>query len=103
MKLKRFDQINEEISPIRMDDDERIEYEKGRQNNTDFQTLRSDTLDKLDVLMEQYDKLSKKVAPKYWRITGSNFAELREIKKNIGEFTEITEKDKNNKWVRDQL
>jgi hypothetical protein len=33
MKLKRFDEINEEIGPIHMDDEERLEYERGRNEN----------------------------------------------------------------------
>lgn len=50
-----------------------------------------------------YEDFSKTVAPKYWRLTGHHFTELKKMKEDIDKFQEITKEDKENDWVRDQI
>jgi len=86
MKLKRFEELNE-----------------AKGDKIKFEAQKAKVLDKIDELMEEYDKFTKMVAPKHWRVTGTDFTELRKMKDNVKGLTKITEKDKENKWVRDQL
>jgi hypothetical protein len=53
--------------------------------------------------MEEYEKFTKTVSPKNWRTTGHHFTELRKMKDDIVNFSELTEKEKENEWVRKQI
>lgn len=49
------------------------------------------------------NNLRKKVTPKYWRITGHHCHNLKEIRKEIQAFTEISKKDLENEWIKEQI
>jgi hypothetical protein len=87
MKIKKFDQLlTEEL------------YEQKI-----FDGQKADVLDKLDEFMSEYDEFIRKVSPKHWRSTGTHFTQLRQMKEGIESFTELTEKEKEIDWVKDEL
>ena len=88
MKLKRFEEINEA---------------KGDKDNIKFEAKKAKVLDKIDELMEEYDEFTTMISPKHWRVSGSDFTELRKMKDDVMEFTEATEKDKENKHFKEML
>jgi hypothetical protein len=88
MKLKRFEEINEAAGDI---------------SKIKFVAQKAKVLDKIDELMEVYDKFTTMVSPKHWRTTGTHFTELRGMKENVKEFTEATEKDKENPHFKKML
>lgn len=86
MKLKRFDEINESINI-----------------DNDFEGQKAEILEKLDEFMHDYEVFSLRVAPKHYRITGNHFAQLRQLQREISEFTEIITKDRQNPWIKKDL
>jgi peptidoglycan hydrolase CwlO-like protein len=48
----------------------------------------------IDSLLEDYEEFTKKVSPKNWRSTGSHFTNLREMKKDVDNYSAITEEEK---------
>ena len=57
----------------------------------------------INSFMDEYENFTKSVAPKNWRFTGHHFSELRRMKEEIHFFSEITKKDKENEWVKEQV
>lgn len=75
-----------------------------RQNNSlEFSNRMNAVIDKIDSLIEEYEKFTKTVSPKNWRTTGHHYTELRKMKEDIGYFLELTEKEKENEWVRKEI
>ncbi len=60
-------------------------------------------VNKLNVILDEYDKFSKKVSPKHWRLTGTHFTQLRIIQEEIQKFSEISDEEKESEWVKEQL
>lgn len=73
------------------------------ESKSTFLDDKENILNIIDSLISEYDKFTKTVGPKHWRTTGSNFVELKKIKKDIKGFTEISDKDKDSDWVKKQL
>jgi predicted esterase YcpF (UPF0227 family) len=71
-------------------------------NSFSFSDEKDKVLDMINSLMEEYEKFTKTVSPKNWRTTGHHFTELRKMKEDIVNFSELTEKEKENEWVRKQ-
>lgn len=78
------------------DDDE---YE----SQNDFLTRKDYLIEKLDEFIEYYDEFAKEVAPKHWRRTGNHYAELKKMRKEVGEFEEISDGDLKLDWVKKEL
>jgi hypothetical protein len=72
-------------------------------NSFSFSDEKDKVLDMINSLMEEYEKFTKTVSPKNWRTTGHHFTELRKMKDDIVNFSELTEKEKENEWVRKQI
>ena len=60
-------------------------------------------ISKLEEFREEYEKFSKKVSPKHWRITGTHFSNLEKMKEDIINFTEISDEEKEIPWIKNQL
>jgi hypothetical protein len=61
-----------------------------------FTDKKQNILTNLENLINQYDDFSKSVDSKHWRITGHHFTDLNRIYQEFKEFTEISEKHKEN-------
>jgi predicted esterase YcpF (UPF0227 family) len=72
-------------------------------NSFSFSDEKDRVLDMINSLMEEYEKFTKTVSAKNWRTTGHHFTELRKMKDDIVNFSELTEKEKENEWVRKQI
>jgi hypothetical protein len=72
-------------------------------NSFSFSDEKDKVLNMINSLMEEYEKFTKTVSPKNWRTTGHHFTELRKMKDDIVNFSELTEKEKENEWVRKQI
>ena len=66
-----------------------------------FENNKKIMLDAIDVLIAQYDEFTKEISPSHWRTSGHNFSELKKMKDDVNDFTEINEKER--KWVIDYL
>lgn len=84
MKIKRF---SEEIDNSQLADS----FEYGRK---EVQMALKDLLDK-------YDEFTNDISPKWWRITGHHFSELKKMQVEIEELEPMTEEEYNNEWVRE--
>lgn len=58
-----------------------------------FSEKKTNIVDMINKLMEEYEIFTKTVSPKNWRTTGHHFTELRKMKEDISFFSEITNKD----------
>ncbi len=83
--------------------DESVNEAVGDKDNIKFASQKAKVLDKVDELMDAYDDLTVLVSPKHWRTTGSNFTEMKKIKEDVKTFSEATEKDKENKYYKEEL
>lgn len=72
-------------------------------NSFSFSDEKDKVINMINSLMEEYEKFTKTVSPKNWRTTGRHFTELRKMKEDIVNFSELTEKEKENEWVRKQI
>jgi hypothetical protein len=72
-------------------------------NSFSFSDEKDKVIDMINSFMEEYEKFTKTVSPKNWRTTGHHFTELRKMKDDIENFSELTEKEKENEWVRKQV
>jgi hypothetical protein len=72
-------------------------------NSFSFSDEKDKMIDMINSFMEEYEKFTKTVSPKNWRTTGHHFTELRKMKDDIVNFSELTEKEKENEWVRKQV
>jgi len=72
-------------------------------NSFSFSDEKDKVIDMINLFMEEYEKFTKTVSPKNWRTTGHHFTELRKMKEDIVNFSELTEKEKENEWVRKQI
>lgn len=68
--------------------------ETNKQNS--FSDRKEKIIKMVDDLMGEYDEFTKMVSPKHWRITGSHFCELRKIKEELPNFSNITKKELEN-------
>ncbi len=68
-----------------------------------FEDQKREVLKDLASLKEKYDNLSKSVAPKYWRLTGTHFLDLTQMEKEVGQFEEIEDEDLKDPWIKEQL
>jgi hypothetical protein len=71
--------------------------------NKDFNGQKEDMLKLIDKFMHEYEIFTTRVSPKNWRQTGSHFTELRKMKADIKDFTEMKTSERNNSWVKDEL
>ena len=69
-------------------------------NSFSFSDEKEKVINMINSLMEEYEKFTKTVSPKNWRTTGHHFTELRKMKEDIVNFSELTEKEKENEWIR---
>ena len=69
-------------------------------NSFSFSDEKDKMINMINSLMEEYEKFTKTVSPKNWRTTGHHFTELRKMKGDLVNFSELTEKEKENEWVR---
>lgn len=69
----------------------------------EFQLMKDDILDKLDKFIDDYDKFTRKVGSKYWRVSGAFAGELQNIKKEIPRFEPLTFKELQHDWIRDDI
>lgn len=76
---------------------------KYNESASSFSDQKESLINMIDSLMQEYDTFSKSVSPKHWRTTGSHFTELRKMKSDLSNFSELTEKEKENEWVRKQI
>lgn len=72
-------------------------------NSFSFSDEKDKMINMINSFMEKYEKFIKTVSPKNWRTTGHHFTELRNMKDDIVNFSELTEKEKENEWVRKQV
>lgn len=72
-------------------------------NSFSFSDEKDKVINMINSLMEEYEKFTKTVSPKNWRTTGHHFTELRKMKEDIVNFSELTEKEKENEWIRKQI
>lgn len=72
-------------------------------NSFSFSYEKDKMIDIINSFMEEYEKFTKTVSSKNWRTTGHHFTELRKMKEDIVNFSELTEKEKENEWVRKQI
>jgi hypothetical protein len=72
-------------------------------NSFSFSDEKDKVINMINSLMEEYEKFTKTVSPENWRTTGHHFTELRKMKEDIVNFSELTEKEKENEWVRKQI
>ena len=86
MRLKRFDELNEDIDI-----------------SQDFEGQKEQILKNLDEFMHDYEVFSLRVAPKHYRQTGNHFTELRKLQREIPEFTQITLKERENPYIKKDL
>ncbi|HLO91534.1 MAG TPA: hypothetical protein VK172_10260 [Lentimicrobium sp.] len=63
---------------------------------TNFEERKAKILKDVENLLDDYDAFTKSVSPKHWRTTGHHCAELRKIKDEIPELTQITEAEYKN-------
>lgn len=68
-------------------------------NSFSFSDEKDKVIDMINSFMEEYEKFTKTVSPKNWRTSGHHFTELRKMKDDIVNFSELTEKEKENEWV----
>ena len=72
-------------------------------NSFSFSDEKDKMINMINSFMQEYEKFIKTVSPKNWRTTGHHFTELRKMKDDIVNFSELTEKEKENEWVRKQV
>ena len=70
------------------------------ESQSDFESLKSGVINRLDRLIEEYEDFTNDVSPKHWRTTGHHLTELRRMKEDISTISEITEPEKDIDWVR---
>lgn len=66
-----------------------------------FSDNKDKVIEMINSLMKEYDLFTKKVSSKNWRSTGNHFTELRKMKDDIVNFSEITDNEK--EWVKNQI
>lgn len=74
-----------------------------KNNAFSFSDEKDKVVNMINSFIEEYEKFTKTVSPKNWRITGHHFTELRKMKDDIVNFSELTKKEKENEWVRKQI
>ena len=72
-------------------------------DSNEYKTKKEEVANKIDDLLKSYDELSKMISPKHWRTSGSHFGELKRMKENLNNFTEITPKELDTEWVREAI
>jgi hypothetical protein len=70
------------------------------ESQSDFESLKSGVINRLDRLIEEYEDFTNDVSPKHWRTTGHHLTELKRMKEDISRISEITEPEKDIDWVR---
>lgn len=58
---------------------------------------------KIEALRKEFGELTKQVAPKHWRTTGTLYSNLHKMEHDLKEFTEISKEDLKLPWVRKEL
>jgi predicted esterase YcpF (UPF0227 family) len=77
-----------------------------KNNNSDsfsFSDEKDEVLNLINSFMEEYEKFTKTVSPKNWRTTGHHFTELRKMKDDIVNFSELSKKKKKMNGLGDRL
>ncbi len=54
---------------------------------------------KLNDLLKDYNDFTKEVSPRHWRVTGEHYQSILTIMRDISDFDEIDEHDKQIPWV----
>ena len=70
---------------------------------TEFQLMKDELNQKLDDVIQSYDKFLKSISPSQWRGTGTHFRNLSDLRDDIKYFKPLTDKDLENEWVRDEV
>jgi hypothetical protein len=65
-----------------------------KDDNLNFDDMKSNILSKLDEFISEYDQFTKNVSSKNWRQTGNHFGELKKMKSEILDFKESNESDR---------
>ncbi len=58
---------------------------------------------KIADLKKDYVAFTHLVSPRNWRSTGTHYAGLKKMADEVSAFEEISDKDKENEWVRKEL
>jgi len=61
----------------------------------DFNMMKNGIINKINDLLNEYDIFTNYVSSKYWRRTGTHFTQLKQMKKDIIDFKEISKNDLN--------
>ena len=68
----------------------------------DFELGKKSVLLSIDNLIEEYTDFINDISPTHWRMIGNHFTNLNKMKEDIERFNSISEKEKENDWVKEQ-
>jgi len=57
----------------------------------------------IQAVIDRYVDFTSSVSPKHWRTTGHDITELRKVKRDVMELTEMTEDEKKFPYVKEEL
>lgn len=72
-------------------------------DSPEFLAAKQLLIDSLNQSKAIYDEFSKKVSPKFWRLTGTHFLDLEQMIKEVNQFEEITSEELSDPWIKKQL
>ena len=74
--------------------------ENSESSINDFEIGKKSVLMALDNLYTEYEDFTNDVSPSFWRTTGTHLTELRKMKEDIERFKCISDKEKENEFVK---
>jgi len=57
----------------------------------------------IDTFIDSFDTFIRSTSPRYWRVTGTAYNDLKKLKDTIEECEPLTYKDLENAYLRDQV
>lgn len=68
-----------------------------------FNSIKKSLLDKIEFLYNEYSEFTKVVSPKNWRLAGTHYHNIKKMKDEVADFSEITKEEKEIEWVKKSL
>ena len=91
MKVKRFNELNESL------------VAKAIKSEKEFQQMKNEFAIKLDKFIESYNEFTNSISPQNWRVSGSYYSKLNELRTVIQFFKPLELKDLESEHVRREV